>query len=389
MKSGHRHGQPTEIELPARVGALGFQQQHTNLPVRLEPRVVFLCGLRNPREVHVVGVVGELHASRDPVRRRPQRCLLTGLARTLGERLNGGDHLERQARIDQICQRDGGVFDDVVQHPRHPFMRIVQAEQDAQRVQDVGLTSLVELTRVGVCGDGDGAFEHGDVLVVEANATALASVTEGSDTSRVPIDASSAAVFVDVDWDAPLDVDAQVQAIPLDRVIKGMSFNAVLDAVARQGREPLAMRRAPGFKDLPMRDFLALLVTAQRTAYPDMPPRRALRAIGHDHFRGLLDTMIFRVIFAGIGNAFGVERALRLAPRAYNVPAKHERVSILEVEEGHMVLSYDDVWAFPDCFHIGIVEGALEVLGAVTDGVRVRRRGVAAVDLEFRWSRAR
>jgi uncharacterized protein (TIGR02265 family) len=198
--------------------------------------------------------------------------------------------------------------------------------------------------------------------------------------------APSSTDFQEIDWDAPLDMDAQLQATPIEVFVKGMSINAVLDAVERQGRAPLTTPRVSAFRDQPMRDLVSLLVQAPSAAYPDVSARRALRAIGHDHFRGLLDNMIFRVIFAGFGGTLGVERAVRLAPKAYSVAAAHERVAVIEQSEGRVVLSYDDVWTFPDCFQVGLVEGALEVLGAKAGRVRVRRRGFAAADLEVCWS---
>lgn len=204
-------------------------------------------------------------------------------------------------------------------------------------------------------------------------------------TSVTPAAAPSSADFHEVDWDAPIDLQAHLQATPAELSIKGMSFNAVLDAVERQGRQPLDMQRVPGFRDQPLRDLIELLVRATAVAYPDVSARRALRAIGRDHFRGLLDNMIFRVIFAGVGGTLGVDRAIRLAPKAYNVAAAHERVAVLEHGEGRVVLSYDEVWTFPECFQVGLIEGALEVLGATPRGVRVRRRGYAAADLEISW----
>ncbi|MBI5497046.1 MAG: DUF2378 family protein [Deltaproteobacteria bacterium] len=189
--------------------------------------------------------------------------------------------------------------------------------------------------------------------------------------------------FPSPDWQAPLDLDAQVAAVPPSHTVRGMSINGVLDAMAAMGRPLRDQPRRVAFKDHPQAEMVAVLVQAAR-ALPDLPPREALRRVGQAHLEKLQENMVMRVMFAGLGQSLGVQAAAALLPRAYRAASSHEQVEVLANEPRRLMLRYRDCYSFADCFQVGVLEGGLRNF-KVTPRLGVRVVSRAETELELAW----
>ncbi len=111
----------------------------------------------------VVGQVGELDAAREGIGGEPGDVGGVGVGVAVGEEIEGGDNRGRVATAAQFGECIRRVLDEVVQDSDDACGRSLDAEHDAEGVEDKGLTagSGVELAAVGLRGEGDGVFERG------------------------------------------------------------------------------------------------------------------------------------------------------------------------------------------------------------------------------------
>ncbi len=168
--------------------------------------------------------------------------------------------------------------------------------------------------------------------------------------------------FRPVDWTKPLDPEAYYELMPAGATAKGMFFELVLDELDRHGLrgslpfEPPAYR---GFKDYPYRDLLTLEVAAAQLLHPKVSLREGLRRLGRLSFPMFCESMIGRVVFGVLGAEPG--RVLRLAAKGYGIAANTGRAVPLDVGEHSGVLRLQTIYNFPSAYHVGLVEGALEM----------------------------
>lgn len=186
--------------------------------------------------------------------------------------------------------------------------------------------------------------------------------------------------FHEPDFDAPLDVAGQIAAVPAPHTTKGM-FCEQLARAARQCGIACEARYV-AFRDYPLRDFMRLMAEYGRVRFPGLPAREALRRVGWEAFPTLMSSVTGRVIFAFAGR--DVRSALRLAPDAYKHSLSHCSVRSRLNTPGQAVLEYRDVWNFPDCYQVGVIEGGCRAFGAQAT-VRVCVRSSASLDMLIRW----
>ncbi|HTV24062.1 MAG TPA: DUF2378 family protein [Polyangiaceae bacterium] len=190
----------------------------------------------------------------------------------------------------------------------------------------------------------------------------------------------SAAHFRSLDAREALDVDARIRETPLEKQTKGMFF----EAVTRAGRNLGVVReqRYVSFRDYSLRDFMQLVAEYARARYPGIPVRDALRRVGSEAYAALMSSVAGRVLFALTGG--DVQTALRLAPEAYRHSLSHCAVSVRVDQRRQVVLEFRDVWNFPDCYQVGVVEGACRAFG-VDARVRTLVHSACDVDMLVRW----
>lgn len=184
------------------------------------------------------------------------------------------------------------------------------------------------------------------------------------------------------DWESPLDVESHLALVPEGCTAKGLFLRALLAEVERHGRSLPTRETYQGFHDYPLRHCLEQLVDGARLLYPGVPLRTGIRRLSWLAYDAFADSLIGRVIFGVLGRRVGA--ILGLAGRGVAHAANVGKVETEMLDEGEAILRAADVYAFLDCFGVGLVEAILRRCDA--EGlVAVRMRSPTAGDLYVRW----
>jgi uncharacterized protein (TIGR02265 family) len=181
------------------------------------------------------------------------------------------------------------------------------------------------------------------------------------------------------DWQAPLDAAALIALAPEDGKVKGLYFQ---DLVDRAGALADARPRYVPFIDYPLREYMALCVSAAEAAHPREPLRNGLRLLGRGAYPKLVSTLIGKTIFGVAGRDFGT--VLELASRGYSVSMSPGAVSLTERESHRARVELRQIWNFADAYQVGVFEGALIALGSSGE-VKIRQLSPCDVDFEVTW----
>ncbi len=161
-----------------------------------------------------------------------------------------------------------------------------------------------------------------------------------------------------------------------------MYFTTILQLLREQGLSVGAGRTYVSFRDYPLRDFMQLKLDAAQALYPRVDPKTGLRMLGQLAFPTLMSSTVGRVIFAVAGRSWA--SALQLVQRAYNVSVSG-RVDLTECDAESARVRMRDVWNFPDCYHVGVFEGAMRAY-AIEGQVEVQLHDRPCdVDLQLTW----
>lgn len=188
--------------------------------------------------------------------------------------------------------------------------------------------------------------------------------------------------FIEPDWDAPLDTTAAIQAMPLTTTVSGMFLEATV-AAARKARLPLSDEwNGPyhTFRFYPMRDLARLMVELSGLMMPELPIRKALRALGRTAPDVLLGSTVGKVV---LGSAQGVHEIIETVTRTYPINLKPSMAEIVERAERQIIVRLSDVHLM-DCHHVGVMEGTMRHAG-VKGSVRIRPLGARAMDYLLSW----
>lgn len=190
----------------------------------------------------------------------------------------------------------------------------------------------------------------------------------------------SADGFLPIDTRSALDVESRIRDTPPETHTKGLFFEQMARAARVVGVTP--EQRYLAFKDYPLRDFMRLLAGYAPSRYPGVPIREAFRRAGSEAFPTLMNSIPGRVLFVLARG--DVQAALRLAPEAYRHNLSHSSVKLSLDAPHQVVLEYRGVWNFPECYQVGVIEGACRAFGA-DPRVRVRVLSPCDVDMLVRW----
>jgi uncharacterized protein (TIGR02265 family) len=217
-----------------------------------------------------------------------------------------------------------------------------------------------------------------NVIVSPARSTSAAEEHLEAELSAQNLSSSA---FDEFDPQAPIDIDARIADTPPAATAKGMFFETLAKSARKFGVacEP---RYVP-FRDYPLRDFMRLLADYGRARYPSHSIREAMRRAGWEAFPALMSSVAGRVLYAFAGH--DVQAALRLAPQAYKHSLSHCSVTARVCTSGQAVLELRDVWNFPECYQVGVIEGGCRAYGTAPR-VRVRIHSHSSVDLLVRWN---
>jgi len=190
----------------------------------------------------------------------------------------------------------------------------------------------------------------------------------------------SATDFLPVDTESALDVEARIREVPPERVTKGIFF----EQLARDARDAgvVCEPRYVMFRDYPLRDFMRLQADYAPIRYPGVPAREAQRRMGSEAFLALKHSIPGRMLFT-LARA-DLAAALRLTPEAYKHNLSHSQVNVWLEGTRQVVLEFRDVPNFPDCYHVGVIEGVCRAFDA-EPRIRTRVHSARDVDMLVRW----
>ncbi len=185
------------------------------------------------------------------------------------------------------------------------------------------------------------------------------------------------------DYNRPIDVGEYVRLVPTSATIKGMFLSTLLDTLgADRSRLPEGQRRYVAFKDYPLVDQVKLVATVAATLHPKLSLREAIRRIGHTIYPTFAASLVGRVTFAAVGKD---PRALLTAgSKAYQFSSNVGKAEIVKLEERRALLTMCDMYNFIDCYQVGILEGALSVIG-FEPTVRLKLDSLSSGVFELTW----
>jgi uncharacterized protein (TIGR02265 family) len=114
-----------------------------------------------------------------------------------------------------------------------------------------------------------------------------------------------------------------------------------------------------------------------------MPLRQAIRLLGHEVFPTLQSSLALRVLFSFAGRSY--EKALQRVADGYAYSQSPGTARLVSVGAGEAIVELREVYNFPDCYQIGVHEGALAWYGR-KGTIEIRTHSIADVDLRIRWS---
>jgi uncharacterized protein (TIGR02265 family) len=187
-------------------------------------------------------------------------------------------------------------------------------------------------------------------------------------------------MFEAIDWDAPLDVAAQIESVPDDALIRGM-FPAEVCRLARIAGRSIGRPSYIAFKHYPLREHMSLMAEAVPFLYPDVSLRRGLRALGAHAAPALRSSTFGRVMTSLLGT--DPRRIIALAGKSYEVTRTRGSARVVDhVPGAAVVLELVDVHDWPDALHVGIYEAVIRELGQ-TWSARVKRITQAHIPLKL------
>lgn len=190
------------------------------------------------------------------------------------------------------------------------------------------------------------------------------------------------AEFAPPPWTDPFDVDAYISAIPADNQVRGLFFRSLLKQLRDAGAPQPSKSYVP-FQFYPGADYNRLLVECARARHPGLPLRQSLRRIGHTVYGTFLESTIGRVLFAFAGR--DPRAALRVAPRAYAI-ASGGTITARVLDDGveSTILRLENIWTFPTCHEVGVLEGALQAFGSPAT-IDLLEHSLSDVEFRIRW----
>jgi uncharacterized protein (TIGR02265 family) len=182
------------------------------------------------------------------------------------------------------------------------------------------------------------------------------------------------------DWDAPLDVEERLRAVPPEATVKGMFFEGpIAVALQRSGQRQGRPSYIP-FKDYPITEHIQVLVACAMTGYAHVPLREGLRQLGRDALRTFLESLAGRVVFAAAGRNF--DAALGLVARSFSLTGAIGSAKVVERTRSAAVVRLERCYNLPDAYHVGVFEAAMEHFREPGE-VLVRVHSVCDVDIKM------
>jgi uncharacterized protein (TIGR02265 family) len=190
------------------------------------------------------------------------------------------------------------------------------------------------------------------------------------------------------EWEAPLDVEERLAALPENSVTRGWVLQSVLDAAKREGVELPGRPRYGRFREYALADYVKLLAAAASAVHPDEPPRRTLFELGRSVFPAFTATLTGRLALRALGGGAEPARAgIELMSRLYSETSMgRSNAELLELGEGFSVIRLRGVWTFPDSYHVGVFTGAALGVFELEPSILVRSTSLCDAELLISWT---
>jgi len=185
-------------------------------------------------------------------------------------------------------------------------------------------------------------------------------------------------------WDAPLDVEREIERIPVNAQIRGMFIAPVLQGAKRAagaGSAAGARDRYVPFQFYPLREHARLLVDTSALAFPKLPVRQGLRKLGRGAPDAFLASRLGRVVLQTEQGLLDIVNGLA---KAYELCLNPGRASVQQIGERAIEVTLEHVHYFLDCHHVGVFEGAFKHAGMRGD-VRLHRIHATGAVLRLEW----
>ena len=184
-------------------------------------------------------------------------------------------------------------------------------------------------------------------------------------------------------WDAPLDVDRELEAIPPGATMKGMFIAPMLAEAQQRGiRLEAARGRYLPFADYPLVEHARVLAEAAGVFYPELTMRRALRRLGRAAQHAFAGSTIGKVVWASVD---GADAAVDAIVKSYAIAVPAARVSVMERSPGRArVRLSGGALCFLDSNHVGTFEGVLRTSNEQGE-VAVRLEPPSAGEFLLTW----
>jgi uncharacterized protein (TIGR02265 family) len=181
------------------------------------------------------------------------------------------------------------------------------------------------------------------------------------------------------DFSLPLDLEERLARVPDDACTKGLIFNSALRQVKAKTGQTLGRGSYSMFTTYPVRELLEVLVAAVELLHPGLPPREGLRRIGQQVFLDLRASTAGTFLFSVAGrDIFG---AIKLVSRAFDLFSSASGRAEA-IDDRNILVELRDSYTFPECYQVGIMEGAMDWFGAQGE-VLLLRRSICDVDLKL------
>ena len=188
--------------------------------------------------------------------------------------------------------------------------------------------------------------------------------------------------FREPPWNAPLDIEREIECIPASAQVRGMFILPVLQEAKRAKISMQRMRdRYLPFQFYPLREHARLLADTAAAVYPKLPMRQALRKLGRGAPYAFSGSTLGRVLLQAAQGPLEVASALA---KGYELTLDPGRAIVEERGPSCVDVSLEEVHYFVDSHHVGAFEGALKF--ANTRGhVKLHRISAAQAVLRLTW----
>jgi uncharacterized protein (TIGR02265 family) len=177
----------------------------------------------------------------------------------------------------------------------------------------------------------------------------------------------------------------RIAGAPKGSLVKGWLVHSIVENARRHGTELVTGRKYFGFKDYPVEEYLELLGQAAVCSLPERSPRDTLRELGRGVYGNFSQSLFGKVILTGLGNGHdGAKTGLRWITRVYHMTSNHAVARFTEPNDDVAVIELENVWSFPDAYHVGIFEGAAHGFGGQVS-VDIESLSLSSARLTFRW----